>query len=184
MTLRRGSFPVRARSTRRQTEWSLGPGDTSLTSISASSSVFMGAAIQALVPGLTVIRIRGELLLYLTLGTSAGDGYVGAFGIGIASLAAVTAGIASVPTPITEAGADSWLYHRFFRLSSPGVSTAAALNVNAFGVAAGAMRVEVDSKAMRKFPQDLAIYAAIEVVEGGVATMDGFFNSRSLSKLS
>jgi len=61
----RGSFPARARTARRQTEWSQGVGDTSVTALSSSTSVFLGAAVQALTPWLTVIRIRGEFLIYL-----------------------------------------------------------------------------------------------------------------------
>jgi len=117
------------------------------------------------------------------LGTGAGDGFVGAVGIGIASLAAVTAGIASVPTPITEEGADNWLWHRYFRISSPFATGTTAVNGLAMNVIPGALRVEIDSKSMRKFPQDLSIYAAIEVVEGGTATADAFLNTRFLAKL-
>ena len=39
---------------------------------------------------------------------------------------------------------------------------------------------EVDSKAMRKFPSEFSLYAAIEVVEIGVAELDVFFDSRVL----
>ncbi len=70
--------------------------------MTASSSVFVGAAVTPTIEGSTMIRIRGLLNYFLLAGAAAGDGFQGAFGIGIATTAAVAAGIASVPTPITE----------------------------------------------------------------------------------
>ena len=46
----------------------------------------------------------------------------------------------------------------------------------------GANKIEVDSKAMRKFNADESIYGAIEVIEVGTATMQFAFCSRMLVK--
>ena len=113
-----------------------------------------------------------------TLITATGslDGFRGAFGVGMASLPAFNAGIASVPTPITEESDENWLYHRYFTCIA-NISTEAD-----FGLSA-AIRVEVDGKAMRKFGQDLVFYAAVDAIEVGAAVMDVSFNSRLLFKL-
>ena len=46
-----------------------------------------------------------------------------------------------------------------------------------------ALHEPVDSKAMRKFGGDMVIYAALQVLEVGTATLRWFYNSRSLVKL-
>ena len=172
----RGSRQGRIPYPRRQTSWANGTGGTAAVDISAGTAVFLGSAIQAAVDGLTVIRTRGLFRTYLTLGTNVGDGFQGAFGIGIASLAAVTAGIGSVPTPITEQEADSWLFWMPVSIHAP-VATATELS------AASSQDILVDSKAMRKLETTMAIYAIFEAAEVGVATATLYWDSRSLVKL-
>ena len=187
MARRSGFRPARVAPSRRISAWTVGPGGTTLEPvISASTTQFVGSAIQlsAGVEALTHVRLRGELLLWLQTSSVASGGYRGAFGIGIATLAAVTAGFASVPTPLTEADADNWLYHRFFSLVSGGVLVLADTKKGPDSDIVQSTRIEVDSKAMRKMRSEDAIYAIIEVVEQGVATMNVSFNSRSLVKLS
>ena len=147
-----------------------------LTSTAGNTS-FVGTAIQPAIEGLTVVRIRGRLSGFLEVAAAAGAGFQGAFGIGIATLAAVTAGIASVPTPITERDAENWLYWTPISTHG-GDATAGSRNWQN-----GAFDYEVDTKAMRKFPSEMAIYAAIEMVIDGTATLSIFFDSRSLIML-
>ncbi len=45
------------------------------------------------------------------------------------------------------------------------------------------LRMTIDSKAMRKIATEEAFYAAIEVVEIGVANLSVFFDSRALFAL-
>ena len=161
----------------RQTAWGVGPGSTAASTINATGSQLVGSAITATVEGATVIRIRGEIAMYLTLATGVNDGFQGAFGIGIASLAAVTAGIGSVPTPITEQGSESWLYWAAFSIHGPVVSSTSLES------GPTSQRFMVDTKAMRKLPTELVIYAALQSVEAGTATGQLFFDSRALVKL-
>ncbi len=119
--------------------------------------------------------------MHLTLATAANDGYSGAFGIGIASTAACTAGGGSVPTPITESVSDNWLYHQFFNLKA---GFPFATGADPAGNRAAFLNIEVDSKAMRKFPPDSSIYASLEVAEVGTAGLEVFFDSRMLVKLA
>ena len=164
---------------RRQTSWDLGPGGTVATTINATGSQIVGGFIvpQTAVEGLTIVRMRGAIALYLTLATSVNDGFQGAFGIGIATLAGVTAGIGSIPTPITEQDSDSWLYWTPVSIHGPVVSSTSLES------GPTSQRIEVDSKAMRKFPGEMAIYAALQMVEAGTATGQLFFDSRALFKL-
>ena len=172
----------RVRTPRRQTEWGLGPGGSAITSQSAGAAIFLGSVIIPVTVGLTIVRIRGELMSWLSLATTSNDGFTGAFGIGIATAAATAAGPASVPTPITEADSDNWLYHQFFSVKSPVAFAAGAAQEGPSSISS--FRSQVDSKAMRKFPAEMAIYAIVETAEVGTATVHFQFDSRMLLKLS
>jgi len=161
---------------RRLTAWDAGPGGTAVTSISSTAATFLGSAITATVEGITAIRIRGKFWATLTSTAAAQDAFIGAFGIGIASLAAVTAGAGSVPTPLTEQGSENWLYWMPVQILAQGTGT--------LGRELGAFQsFEVDSKAMRKLPTDLSIYAMVELAEVGTAVASFLFDSRVLAKL-
>ena len=177
MAQRRGIRPVLARSPRRQTSWGFGTGGVAVTSISAGGSQFVGSAILPVQEGMTIVRTRGLLRWYLTLATSVGDGFQGAFGIGIATTKAVAAGIGSVPVPTTQQDSENWLFWSPISIHGPVVSSSDL---------AGATHQDlvIDSKAMRKFTDsEISIYAAIELAEIGTATAELFFDSRMLLKL-
>lgn len=173
-SLRGFSHPIRSQ--KRKVEWSEGTGGTGLTSGAASQSVILGSFLQAGIAGLTLVRTRGLLDIFLDgPGTADGDGFFGAFGIGIVVDAAATAGVVSMPTPITESSWDGWLYHSFLSIHNPDTTFG--------GSGAVHQRVEVDSKAMRKFPLDVSMFAMLEVIEIGTATFNVFWDSRVLLKL-
>jgi len=164
------------RSPRRLTAWSEGTGGTGDTTVSTTAPAFVGAVITAVVEGITLIRMRGYVQMWLTSATAGGDGLTGAFGIGIASTAAVAAGIASVPTPITDQAAENWLYWQGFTVRQIGATEV--------GSNEGLWRAEIDSKAMRKTPGDVTVYAAVEVgAVVGAAAMIVSHDSRALAKL-
>ena len=177
-----------ARSPRRKTAWEVGPETAGLggpQELIVSSSNLAGTSTVFLFDGDTHVRLRGELLLFLKLATAAGDGFHGAFGVGIATTPAIVAGIASLPTPLDEEAWDGWLYHRYFSLFAGGTIAAATAQQQADGVNAttAALRLEVDSKAMRKTAVDMGMFAIIQVVEHGGSTMEWSFNCRTLIKL-
>ena len=177
---RQRGFP-QVRSQRRLTAWSDGTGDTGVTAVSSASATFVGMAFSAVVEGLTLIRQRGYFSVQLTLATAANDGFAGAFGIGIASLAAVTAGVSSVPTPITEQSSENWLYWQAFSVKGQqAFSTGGGPGAEQQGTY---LRFEIDSKAMRKLPTDMAIYSIVEVAEVGTAALLVHHDSRTLLKL-
>jgi len=177
----RGSLRGRARSQSRLTAWSAGTGGTTPAAIATTTPTFIGQSIFALVEGVTLIRIRGYFSVRLTLATATLDGWAGAFGIGIASLAAVTAGVASVPTPLTEQGAENWLYWQAFEVKGQQLfSTGGGPGLEQHGTY---VNKEIDSKAMRKFPTDMSVYAIVEMVEVGTAGVQIHHDSRVLAKL-
>ena len=162
----RGSVP------RRKTSWELGPGSCVRTLVSGVGASFIGDAVQPTIDGLTQARLRGRLHAMLLTGTAAGDGFCGAFGIGLATAAAVAAGAASVPTPITEQAWDGWLYWMPIQLAVQGTTTFEAVSYQL---------IDVDTKAMRKLNEEDAIYAMVEIEnEEGTATAEFLFDSRSL----
>ena len=181
--LRRSRFP--RMSAKHRSSWEVGPETAGQGAPQSLVTALAGTATTATEDGQTLIRTRGELLVYLKTAAAAGDGIFGAFGIAKATTAAVTAGVASVPTPIAEEAWDGWLYHRYFSLHAAGpiaVATAAQEALQTANVTA-ALRIEVDSKAMRKCDVNESIYAVIEVQVHGTSAGEWSFNCRQLFKL-
>ena len=158
----------------RQTAWAVGPnGELAHTSSVAQA---FGVTSVPLVDGLTLIRIRGEFLFFVTSGDANGAGFTGAVGIAVVENNAVAAGIGSLPTPLTDAGDEMWVWHSFFHAivastASPSQQPAATL------------RLVIDSKAMRKNPVGTTLFAAVEVAESGVAVAESHLQTRVLDKL-
>ena len=142
---RRGLIRGRGATQRRKTSWAAGPGGTAAGTVSATGSTILGSGITFLVDGLTIVRLRGEMLLYLTAAAASKDGFAGAFGIARFGSAAFLAGVASMETPIDEEDWDGWLYHRYFTVKSPQAFTgAAAADADFATPLAAALRFEVD----------------------------------------
>ncbi len=107
---------------RRKTAWTLGPasGATRGTtqSVVTSSNIIMIVGVTPTVEGLTHVRLRGELLMGLVLATAAGDGFFGAFGVGIipgGERGFTGIGVGALPIPVTNSDDETWIYHRFLR---------------------------------------------------------------------
>jgi len=182
----RGFSRGRTVSPRRQTAWEEAVGATAPQSqISTSVVSIASAAAVAVEDGLTIVRTRGELLLYLSTAAAAQDGYAGAFGLGIANANAIVAGSASLLTPISDADWDGWFFHQFFFLKAADaiVASGAATEPNQVHNVTAALRVPIDSKAMRKLPLGMAVYGALEVVEVGTSLLNWSVNTRMLLKL-
>ena len=169
-------FPRGGGSSRRQSSWEPGPGgETSL--IAGTVVELFGTSVQAATGGLTAVRLRGDLFVQLASNPAAiGDGYEGAMGVGIVSENAAGIGVTAVPAPLTDVRWDGWLYHRFFTVK--GVSATLEDGPGA------SVRIDVDSKAMRKFNESDVMVAVLEVVERGTETVQATFQSRILLKLS
>jgi len=176
------------RGLRRKTSWSGGPqsatGGAPSGDISTSAAVLGGIGSAAAQEAITVVRIRGQFLCYLTVAAAADEGFSGAVGIGLVKSPAFQAGVASVPTPITEDDDENWLWHQYFHLASSDIITGAASQDQdtVMALTAG-FRAEIDSKAMRKMDSGDTLYCAVEVTEVGTCTMNWWLNCRVLAKL-
>ena len=156
---------------RRQTEWVKFTFGGS--SISANGSVLLGTGFVATVSGLTIIRLRGELLV-TALMNAATDSMRIAMGMILVSDEAFAAGVASIPSPISDID-DDWMYHQFMLVQS------GVLSGDGQGTE---FRFEVDNKAMRKFPGGKTLVAVMEAEsEAGTVVVDVQFNLRGLIKL-
>ena len=172
-------------SQRRRKGWDVGPGQAGPQSqISATTAVIASSAGAFGQDGLTVMRLRGEAMFFLSAATAVNDGFRGAFGIGIATTAAVVAGAASVPTPIGEQAWDGWMFWQPLRLiAAAPIDGSVSTDADGMNSVTASIRFEVDTKAMRKVAIDESIYAAIDVTEVGTAVMNWFFDSRVLVAL-
>ena len=172
----RGRTPARSR---RQVSWSPGPNAVDLAFAATGSQVWTNGVQLVLEDRATIVRMRGWCHFIMKTTDSGGAGWAGAIGLGIVSAASFAAGVASVPTPVTESGWPGWLYHRFFDVRS--ITATIADGVNA---AAVDLSWELDSKAMRKLGADEVVLGAIEVTEIGVSTAEFHADTRMLLKLS
>jgi len=183
-SLLRRPFP---RSQRRKSSWDAGPASTGtggVQTISTTASTLMGVGQLAGEDGLTVVRIRGELLLYLDSATAGVNGLHGAFGIGVIGAPAFTAGVGSVPTPITEADWNGWMYYQNFAIMSAApLDGGVSADQDSINARSAVARIQVDTKAMRKIGLNEIVFAAIDTTLVGTASMRVFFNSRMLAKL-
>ncbi len=173
----RGHTRFPTRSVRRPVTWGLGPFGA-FGAISASSSV-VAPTLAQLVSDQTVIRIRGELLVYITTpGGAAAEGFRWAFGMGIINENAGGIGVTAMPTPITDIAWDGWMLYETGTILTPGTTT-----IDIEGSVCTAQRVPLDSKAMRKANATDIITAVLQVTETGDGTsMNAALQSRVLFK--
>ena len=166
---------------RRRTSWVGGPAGSLTFSASNATGAFTVGS-QALVDGLTLVRLRGELLVFLTASNASDGGWDEvAVGVCIVSENAFNVGITAIPTPATDIAWDGWLWYWTGSLKTPRVD-AGPDNISIEGSMA---RIVVDSKAMRKIKATDVIVGVAEVgTEDGVATMELKMESRALVKLS
>jgi len=164
-------FPARAT---RLTAWAIGPEGA--TAHSASNAQLMPTGVIPNIEALTIIRIRGTFLFFLTSVSSVSDGFLGAVGIGIVTDEAFTAGIGSMPTPLSDDEDELWMWHSFFHAIA--VST-----TNIDRQMTTQIRLPIDSKAMRKFEPGNTLFAAVEVTETGTAVGQAHLLTWTLIKL-
>ena len=172
----RGSRSILTRSAR-TTSWSIGPQERDGTLATTAKEAWATGVVTS-ANKITIVRMRGHVQSFLTTAAAAGDGFSGAWGIGLVTAAAFAVGITAMPGPITESDWDGWLWHSFFDLHV--ITTTLADGVNAGGVFALAV---IDSKAMRKFDEDMVVFGATEVVERGTAAIETNADTRMLVKL-
>ena len=178
MPLRRGR-PIRTGSSvKRQTSW--GPGPTGEVQMTGTSQSIFATAAQSNAAGLTLVRVRGELLVFMTSVTAALDSMNCAVGLCIVSDNAFDAGVASIPHPLTDIAWDGWLWYWTGFIEAVGEIVEANFTGN---LGATAARIPIDSKAMRKFKQTDNLVGVVETVESGTIAVQFRLNCRTLVKL-
>ena len=173
---RRSQFPGRTRS-KRSTAWGIGPNAVDMSFTGTSSQLLTTGVSLAVESRATIVRVRGALHLILTAATAAGDGFRGAFGMGIVSNKAFTAGVASVPTPLSQVSWPGWIVHRYFDIRALTGTLGDGANAES-----ASLRLDIDSKGMRKFADDEIFVGVFEVVESGTAVLEVQGDTRQLFK--
>ncbi len=122
----------------------------------------------------TVLRVRGDILVVASPDAAA-DSAIFALGAIVVQVNAFSVGGLSLPGPVVDIGAD-WLWHTFVSLEVAGATSVAGDNIGIIH------RVVVDSKAMRRVPDDSMIafvgeltavdFAAVEIT-GGLRVLSG-----------
>jgi len=164
---------------RRSTSWVGGPSQVP-TGMTSAGGIAWGIGTGTTEDGTTLIRTRGVFVAFLSSIGTIGDGFKDfSVGIGITTEEAFTVGgVTSLPLPLSDDDWDGWLYHQHvgaFRGSSTTELATGPIE---------AVRVQIDSKAMRKFEDGMVVFAAFETgVEVGVATLEVSGRTRLLVKL-
>ena len=163
------------RATKRHTDWGFGP-DMLNVAMSSSTKV-IGTTSLTIGEQQTVVRLRGLIHVNLLTATAAGDGFFGATGIAIVNTDAFNVGVTAIPGPFTDANWDAWIWHSFFDVRAVTATIADGVNANAVS-----QRIEVDSKAMRRWdPADTMVWL-VEGTESGTASCEFNGDSRILLK--
>ena len=166
----RRSFRGFGQGARRKTGWETGPGGAR-QQIAASGSVILGLGSVSGADGITLVRLRGSLMLKLSAADAETAGFVGAFGIGIVKAPAFAIGVTAVPTPVTEQDDEEWIF--WYPISVLGSGTGEA----------AVQRIDIDTKAMRKLTVGDTLYGVVELTEAGVSVLETYFDSRMLIML-
>ncbi len=173
----------RPRTRRRTTTWSDGPKSTLTGQVLASTGKSIWATGFAVAAGtsLTLVRTRGEILLQLDLATAAGDGFLGAIGLGIVSGDAFGIGSTAMPGPFSDPGWPGWWWHQYFSVRGVAAQSAGAdvaRNANSD------LRIDIDSKAMRIVKENESMFGMVEIgAELGTASLTYLGQTRVLLKL-
>ncbi len=170
----RKSFSRVHRGARRQTAWFAGVfQETTVAAGTPVALTSLNAAALALRP-FTIVRTHVELFISSDQ-EAADEVQLGAYGHIVVSDQAVAAGIASLPTPVSEQVSDWFAYQQM-------------LNSMRFGTAVGfesqaGTRYTIDSKAMRKVEPGQDVVSVVEGVTGVSNGFDLLSSWRMLVKL-
>jgi len=176
---RSSGFQRAGGSSRRRTGWEEGP-TSDVTALSAAGGSLWSTGQLFGLDGLTIARIRGEILIWISSAATALDGFQSyAVGIGVVTSPALAIGVTAVPTPLGEPEWEGWLwYHSGAALTQPLAAEGAVPGVVA------AVRLPIDTKAMRKVGTEEIVYGAFEVgSEVGTAVVQYSARTRMLLML-
>jgi len=149
---RRGFVQARMQGPRRATEWGASADVTTATTLAAATNViqqsFSVAVLSDVVPT-TIVRVRGHIWVASDQASVSEEPF-GAIGFALVSQNALTAGVASIPGPITNEPDDRWFVYETFQAYF------------ATGEGVSWQRYDFDSKAMRKVEDGDALVVMVE----------------------
>ena len=132
----------------------------------------LGSGLITFTTPLTIVRVRGQVLVRLEGGT-AGDVYVGGCGLILATDAAVAAGAAAIPSPSDVLDAE-WLWHAWCPMETEDDTATEELGTQV-------LRLEIDSKAMRKVKSNMnLVFMADGIRLAGSSVSDWTYGIRVL----
>jgi len=114
----------------------------------------------------TILRTRGSILIVATPDAGTDSDMIG-LGLVIVPETTRVVGGASLPGPLTNAGADFWFWHNFVGMDAMGATTEATARTGGTSWA----RIEIDAKAMRRWPTDTAVVLVAEANTGEFASI-------------
>ena len=147
----RSPSAVRGRS-QRKTQW-IGSSDSTATQTLLAGASVLDQSFAISTPR-TVVRTRGALWVKSDQ-SAATEIPFGALGMSVVTQQAVAAGVASVPTPITDEGDDTFFLWQPF-LAGMVFASAVGLNADMW------FRYDFDSKAQRKVMDGTSIIVTLE----------------------
>jgi len=143
---------------RRQTSW-VDIAVTTTTFTATGGTILNSASADLLSKRpFTIIRLHLELLL-ISDQVAADEIQIGAIGLCVVSDQSAAAGVASVPTPVTDGSSDLWMMHKWFMDNFLRVGTPASAAHNA-------KTYTIESKSMRKVNDDQDILLVAELATG------------------
>ncbi len=164
----RSRFVGRQGGHRRLTQW-VGPPAQAFVAVANGGATIIDSLV--IEESATIVRNRGAVVIRPSF-VGADLAIVGAYGVGVVSSEAFTAGIASVPEPYSDADWGGWMVWRSF---------ASQIEFDVDGTFVSSFQLEIDLNAMRKVtPNEVVVYVA-ESQSGAFSVMDGL---RTLVKLS
>jgi len=160
-------FPTRGSGHRRLNAWVGPPEQGFVTVVTTGSTLISSLSVEE---ATTIIRTRGMIAIQVAMGASLE--VIGAVGIGIVSTEAFGIGITAIPTPYSDADWHGWLMWESFGL--------AVDFDDATGSRFNTLRIDVDSKGMRKVAANETLVMIAESQTGAFQVADA---TRQLFKL-
>ena len=172
----RSRFPRHSGGPKRLTTW-VGPADQGFVAVASATKVIISSFVPAAASSMlmpTIVRTRGGVSIKPAAFT--GDAMViGAYGMAVVSTDAFAAGDAAVPGPFDDADWGGWFVWRSFSFHFEFFGTPTVITFPS------SIQHEVDSKAMRKVPDNSTV---VIVAESAAGAFDISIPFRQLYKLS
>ena len=164
---------------RRSTGWQFGPGSSVKLSFTSGGIFLIPDPVLVVEDGITLVRTRGMVDIFLTNIDFTGGGFHGAVGLAIVDTQAAGVGVSALPGPLSRPDWDGWFWHHYFD-----VHVGDLLGGGGTNQAPGNVKIEIDSKAMRKLTINDAIVGIMESAEAivGGAFADLYLDCRMLVK--